>query len=311
MIEEVVGFDTEKPKVLSTTGSVGTGASNRADDVRLVQALLNNVSPSDGGPSTPLVIDGRVGPLTIAAITKYQKKKIGVADGRVDARNRTIRHLVTDLINSGGTLPAIPGLRDATPEEIAGPATAFGFPAEKVQPLSAQPVTTRSSLVGARGDTGFGVPFTPAGWTIDNSVGSIDISIKDTGAYVGKMTIFQDAHPDVRFELLVAGGFKSVSKGMPVGIDIALPSMAATRGKVIRGLAGFGPISKFSFLGVCGIAFAGFSAVGGANLFLIQFQWNPVGPPGSCMGFALMAGTQIGIGGFGAGAGPGIATPVS
>jgi hypothetical protein len=51
--------------------SVGSGGSNQAGDVRLIQQLLKQVSVAEGG--TPgIVVDGKSGPATVAAIKKFQ-----------------------------------------------------------------------------------------------------------------------------------------------------------------------------------------------------------------------------------------------
>jgi len=74
-------------------GSVGRGGRNLPNDVRTIQAALNNVSSADGGPTLKLAVDGFVGPLTVAAIEKYQTRKLGWADGRIDPDGPTIHAL--------------------------------------------------------------------------------------------------------------------------------------------------------------------------------------------------------------------------
>ena len=49
MIEDVVGFDTATPVVLATKGSVGQNGNNFFEDTKLIQSMLNNVPPGDGG----------------------------------------------------------------------------------------------------------------------------------------------------------------------------------------------------------------------------------------------------------------------
>jgi hypothetical protein len=68
----------------SITASVGQGGVNLAMDVVTVQFLLNCVPEIDGGPVPELVIDGLIGPLTIAAIHRFQRTRFGWSDGRVD-----------------------------------------------------------------------------------------------------------------------------------------------------------------------------------------------------------------------------------
>jgi hypothetical protein len=81
--------------VVAITGSVGRGGVNLPEDVRLIQQLLNEAGAREGG--APLAVDGRVGPKTIAAITDYQRRRrLPVADGRVDVAGATFRSLVAD-----------------------------------------------------------------------------------------------------------------------------------------------------------------------------------------------------------------------
>lgn len=74
-------------------GSVGKGGVNRAPDAATVQYLLNCVPKASGGPNPELVVDGICGPLTKAAILKFQMARGGYCDGRVDAGGPTIKVL--------------------------------------------------------------------------------------------------------------------------------------------------------------------------------------------------------------------------
>jgi peptidoglycan hydrolase-like protein with peptidoglycan-binding domain len=73
------------------TGSVGQGGNNRAQDVRIVQRLLNDSLAKER--RILLKVDGIVGPKTIAAITAFQKGNTSVADGRIDPLGPTITQL--------------------------------------------------------------------------------------------------------------------------------------------------------------------------------------------------------------------------
>lgn len=86
---------------VSIEGSVGRGGRNKSDDVSTVQEALNDVPASDGGPTLALTVDGIAGPLTIAAIEKYQRKHLGWCDGRVDPAGPTIHA----LNGGGGNVP--------------------------------------------------------------------------------------------------------------------------------------------------------------------------------------------------------------
>jgi peptidoglycan hydrolase-like protein with peptidoglycan-binding domain len=77
------------------TKSVGKGGVNVANDVIVVQTLLNRVGPDDGGPAATLQVDGRCGPKTNEAIKKFQLRQFvqAFADGRVDPNGRTLARL--------------------------------------------------------------------------------------------------------------------------------------------------------------------------------------------------------------------------
>ncbi len=85
------------------SASVGRSGVNRADDVRAIQRLLNDVSVANGGPTPSLVVDGICGPRTTDAIQKFQLKHFGWkgADGRVDPDGPTLRKL-NELSESKG-----------------------------------------------------------------------------------------------------------------------------------------------------------------------------------------------------------------
>ena len=70
-------------------GSVGSGGINGTKDTMTIQYLLNCVPQSKGGPMVELVVDGILGPKTIAAIKAFQKANLPFADGRVDPGKQT------------------------------------------------------------------------------------------------------------------------------------------------------------------------------------------------------------------------------
>jgi peptidoglycan hydrolase-like protein with peptidoglycan-binding domain len=79
----------------SITASVGRGGMNRPSDVKTIQDLLNRVGGPNGGPISTLQVDGLCGPMTIAAIQRFQLKHFGTrgADSRVDPLGQTLRKL--------------------------------------------------------------------------------------------------------------------------------------------------------------------------------------------------------------------------
>lgn len=75
------------------TGSVGSSGANKPNDVATIQYLLNCVPGGQGGPPVELAVDGFIGPKTIAAITGFQKARLGFADGRVDPGGKSLTAL--------------------------------------------------------------------------------------------------------------------------------------------------------------------------------------------------------------------------
>lgn len=78
--------------------AVGAGSpprcQNAPNDVKVIQAALNRFAPEFGGPQPALVVDGKCGPLTRAAILRFQQKwGFAVQDGIVDVDGHTIRRL--------------------------------------------------------------------------------------------------------------------------------------------------------------------------------------------------------------------------
>lgn len=73
--------------------SVGRGGTNRPDDVRTIQKLLNEHSLP---PLRALDVDGYAGQQTIDAIAHFQSVKVGLKDpdGRVDPGGKTLRMLL-------------------------------------------------------------------------------------------------------------------------------------------------------------------------------------------------------------------------
>lgn len=89
------------------TGSVGRGGKNKPEDVKAVQAALNNRAKAG------LVVDGKCGSKTIAAIAAFQKA-MGMAhpDGLVEPGKQTLDALNGAKVPAGdkaGAEPAAPG----------------------------------------------------------------------------------------------------------------------------------------------------------------------------------------------------------
>jgi len=109
------------------SGSVGIGGKNVAPDVTSVQELLNLAPGGLGGPPFPVVVDGVIGPETVAAINRFQSKNFGWADGRVDPSGKTLAKLNAYAGMEGDPGPAPSPLSAAKPKlPGAGPAKPSG-----------------------------------------------------------------------------------------------------------------------------------------------------------------------------------------
>jgi hypothetical protein len=90
------------------SAAVGVAAPNRADDVRRIQAMLNALPAARGGPQPLLQVDGACGPLTCAAIRRFQSQNLGFADGTISPGMKTITALVA-LLQSLGLMDGLQG----------------------------------------------------------------------------------------------------------------------------------------------------------------------------------------------------------
>ncbi|WP_338491282.1 N-acetylmuramidase family protein [Pseudomonas trivialis] len=94
---------TTSPDLSGSIGaSVGTvgKASNAPVDVRYIQQLFNLIAPSS---VSPLVVDGKSGPLLNQRIVDFQKNRLNVAspDGVIDPGGRTFKGLI-EAARTGG-----------------------------------------------------------------------------------------------------------------------------------------------------------------------------------------------------------------
>lgn len=103
---------------ISITKTVGLNAPNVFDDVFKIQHELDRIAPIDGGPATPLVVDGKCGPKTNKAIRDFQMKHFGFqgADGRIDPGKRTIQKI--NELKNDNIFPTLP-LSFANPTDKA------------------------------------------------------------------------------------------------------------------------------------------------------------------------------------------------
>jgi len=81
--------------------SVGRGGTNRENDVRIIQKLLNDQKMA--GAIIPLDVDGKVGSKTYARIEAFQENIIKMVrpDGRVDSNGKTFKRLSINVSQKG------------------------------------------------------------------------------------------------------------------------------------------------------------------------------------------------------------------
>jgi peptidoglycan hydrolase-like protein with peptidoglycan-binding domain len=75
------------------TASVGERGVNRAQDVGIVQFLLNRANAKRGIPKTQIDVDGIVGPQTLSALKEFQTKFCKTVDGVVNPNSETLKML--------------------------------------------------------------------------------------------------------------------------------------------------------------------------------------------------------------------------
>lgn len=109
-------------------GSVGLGGKNLRADVQAVQELLNRVAVGQGGPPSPVAVDGLSGPETVGAITRFQKQNFGWGDGRVDPNGQTLARLNACADGASFGPPAAGGKAptSSTPAAVKGGAAPPG-----------------------------------------------------------------------------------------------------------------------------------------------------------------------------------------
>jgi hypothetical protein len=206
---------------LNMEGSVGRGGVNSGSDVRLVQTLLNLLPLSQGRPIAELVVDGLAGPLTNAAIERYQRESRLVVDGRIDINGPTIRKLVTEL-NSRDALPGDNVSLKPPKPEIARALTGQSFAQSSGGYQSVQSI--RHTLFGPAAAPRRAWPLT--GWKI-NTTGGFDFSITIFGAAYINIYLTHDVEPGMTYRFPFIGAMVGLSM-LPIGLDVffsATPSI--------------------------------------------------------------------------------------
>src|SRR5262249_8723167 len=118
MLPYIINDDLSQLVQISMSGSVGQGGANDAQDVRLIQTMLNQVPAYAGGPNPPLHVDGFGGQKTSQAISRFQQANGLRPDGRIDVAAGTITALGR-YISSRGSIPRVAGIGPPDPN-LAG-----------------------------------------------------------------------------------------------------------------------------------------------------------------------------------------------
>lgn len=228
MLPLVINNNPNRLVQVSMTGSVGVGGRNARPDVILIQTLLNAIPSIEGGPQTKLAIDGLSGPLTAAAIRRYQQARTTVVDGRVDAGGSTIKSLVT-VLNDRNALPrGLPNLGPPSPEivrALTGGGSAMAYSqADQESGKMAFPVASGHKAKGSSGGSGLISTYTgPTGWKFKTSSG-FDFSVAIGGAIVANIFMTHDIEPGRVYRFTFLGLGVGLSN-LPVGFDISLQKL--------------------------------------------------------------------------------------
>lgn len=109
--DNILGSLPPSDQLISIDLPVGTGvlAKNLDSDVRTIQKALNQIKPIHGGPTVPLVVDGKCGPKTNSAIWNFQFKQFKAkgADGVIEPGKQTIQRINQLLFSNAPVDPSV------------------------------------------------------------------------------------------------------------------------------------------------------------------------------------------------------------
>ena len=270
---------------INMQGSVGWGARNSPNEVKMIQSMLNSLPAMDGGPTGQLSVDGLVGPLTVGSITTFQRAaRLRVADGRVDPVGPTIRALGMKL-NAKNLMPRnVPGI---------GPVDRRIRQALAGGGITAPP---RRQSVGSAPTQGF-QPLGLTDWSFKSSGGG------SLGAWilgVGAMNFYLEK--DSRRGFIRSFPWSGIGAGlsvMPVGLDVSFESMPSFGLRLRQGMFnGANPMPEDDFVIPTNVFSVGASVGVGWSGTLVM--WGAVGPiilPTRAIG--AITGMEAGIPGAG------------
>ncbi len=279
MIPFVLNDDLTRLVQINMSGSVGKGGKNLAADVKLVQSMLNNAPLQDGGPPAPLKADGLAGPLTIGAITRFQRaSRLAIADGRIDPGRSTITALGR-LLNQRGRIP----------QNVAG----IGAPDDRVvralTGVSNAPRGVRGNLAANNGFR----PLGPTDWQFATS-SSLGVGVDIFGVTAMRFHMVKDSRPGFT-RIFPYGGFGVGLSAMPVTLDISFADMPSFGLRVRQGpFGGANPMPEDDFTGPCTVLSIGASVgVGFAGTLCLFGAAGPILATANAI--AAIAGMEVGL----------------
>jgi peptidoglycan hydrolase-like protein with peptidoglycan-binding domain len=284
MIPLVLNDDTTRLIQINMQGSVGQSGRNSPVDVKMVQAMLNNVPTTEGGPSTRLAIDGLVGPITIGAIARFQRAaKLKIVDGRIDLLGPTIRALGRTL-NARGLMPRnVPGIGPVDNRIRRGLIGDYG----------AAPRPVRDGVAASQG-------FDPLGltdWKFRSSSG-VSMGADVLGIAAMYFYLEKDSRPGMIRKFPWSGVGAGLSAA-PIGLEISFERMPSFGRQLRQGLFnGANPMPEDDFQGPCTVYSAGVSAgVGWSGTLCLFGSLGPIIATTRAIGF--ITGMEVGIPGAG------------
>lgn len=273
----ILNDDLSRLVQINLQGSVGQGGKNIPGDVQLVQAMLNNVPEAQGGSSSKLKVDGKVGPLSIAAITRFQRASHRrVVDGRIDPLGPTI-------ITLGQTLNS----RGLMPRNVAGIGPVDGRVRSGLVGGAAPRTTVRKSI------TGTSIPLiSPTDWQFRSSSG-VTIGALIFGVAAMNFFLEKDSRPGFVRQFPWSGIGVGLST-TPVGLDISFADFPSFGLRLRQGLFGSNPMPEDDIAGPCTIYSAGANLGPGFSGTVCMF--GAAGPLiVTTRAVGVIAGLEVGI----------------
>ncbi len=98
-----------RPTDVKIKESVGLNGRNNFEDVYKIQYAFNKVPPIDGGPPSPITINGNCGQETVKTIQDFQRKHFGFSgmDGKIEP-NKQVHLKLIEISSRYNVFPSLP-----------------------------------------------------------------------------------------------------------------------------------------------------------------------------------------------------------